>query len=120
MGILLFFLSELLGCFFTPIGIVFGLFKHLRRGNLKEGWVNINAKAYAMAISKDKYENVVCGELFNATLIKNSKNLFGSHRQTVSTVLGINLKSGNLTITGRILNYILNMFDKNHAIKSIE
>lgn len=120
MGILLFILSTLISWILIPVGLLFGFFKQFHRNSLKKAWKDINNKFMSMAISHDKYGNVVCAELFNATLIKKSKNLFGDHRKTISHVIGLNLRSGNLTATGRALNYILNLFDKDHSIESIE
>lgn len=73
-----------------------------------------------LATSVDKFGNVVCAELFNATLItKESSYKFGKIEQTISMVIGYNLQAETLSKTGKILNSVLDFFDKNHSIKAI-
>lgn len=119
MGVLLFLVSYVLGFILIPVGLVFGFFKQVRKNTFRKAWRDIDNKFMSMAISRDKYGNVVCAELFNATLIKKSDRLFGSHRQTISHVIGLNLQTANLTRTGRVVNYILNKLHRDHAVKSI-
>lgn len=120
MGLVLFLVSYILGFFLIPAGLVFGFFKQVRKNTFRKALKDIDNKFKAMAISRDKYGNVVCAELFNATLIRKSKLLFGSHRQTISHVIGLNLRTGNLTGTGKAVNRLLDKLDKDHAIESIE
>ena len=69
----------------------------------------------------DIFGNKEYRTLFNTILIKKSKSLnhFGGD-ETISSVLGKNQLTKTLTITGKILVYILNLIDKNHCIKAIE
>ncbi len=120
MGVLLFIISVIISIVIIPIAFLFGIIKAFVDVKFITGLKNINSKFWAMAISIDQYGNVVCAELFNATLItSNSIYLFGNEDETISSVIGRNLKAGTLSKTGKILNSILNFFQKDHAINSI-
>jgi 8-oxo-dGTP diphosphatase len=120
MGVVWFLVSLLISPILLPVGLLFGFFKQCYNNSFRKALTDIDNKFMNMAVSVDKFGNVVCAELFNATLIKKSKNLFGNHRQTVSHVLGVNVRSGNLTTTGKGLNDALNFIEKDHSVKSIE
>ena len=71
-----------------------------------------------MLISIDQLGNVVCGKLFDLTLVK--KHYFGDEDETISSAMGRAKLEGNLTILGKSLDWFLNLLDPNHSIKSIE
>jgi 8-oxo-dGTP diphosphatase len=120
MGVLLFIVSFILSAILLPIGFVYGFIKTFYNTRLNRALRDINLKFWAMGVSADQFGNVVCKELFNATLItSNSIYLFGNEDETISSVIGRNLKAGTLSKTGKILNSILNFFQKDHAINSI-
>lgn len=119
-GIILLIAAIIVTVIVTPFAMIFGFYKKFYKTTFKKAWADIDTKLINMAVSVDKFGNVVAAELFNAILIKNSTVLFGDHRQTISNVLGRNFLTGTLTCTGRLLNKILNFIDKNHAVKSIE
>lgn len=76
---------------------------------------------FYMAVSIDKVGNYACAVLFNLTLIiKNEKAYrFGKEGQTISSALGHNVLSNNLSKLGILLNRLLNLFEKDHAIKAV-
>lgn len=73
-----------------------------------------------LAISKDQYGNVLGKYIFDIVFIKSSGYKFGNVDETISSVIGKNKLSGTLTLTGRILDFVLNTLDENHSIESIE
>ena len=62
----------------------------------------------------------MCAELFNSMLITDkSEFMHGKIHQTISEVLGFNLKAGSLTHDGRIIVAMLDCFDVNHCWNAI-
>lgn len=120
MGVIWFIVSLLISPVIIPLGLIFGFYKQIRKNTFKKALSDIDNKCMALAVSVDKFGNVACAELFNATLIKESRFLFGNHRQTISHVLGVNVRSGNLTRLGAGLDWVLNKIDNGHSVKSIE
>ena len=59
--------------------------------------------------------------MFNVILIKNTQSLyrFGKNGDTISKVIGLNLQQGNLTMVGKGVNKVLNIFEKDHSIKAV-
>lgn len=120
MGLILFILAMVLGVVLLPLGIVYGLFRCFYKHKLKTGLKRSNEKLIVLAKAIDKYGNVVCAELLNDTLItKESRHHFGKIEQTISMVIGLNLLDGTLSLMGKKLNHILDLFDEDHAIESI-
>lgn len=121
MGLLFYIISIILATIFIPIGMIWGLIVGFYQRKFREGLALLNRKLCVMAISIDQYGNVVCAELFNSTLIKSgSKNKFGDEDETISSVLGKNKLDGSLTRTGKILDTILDVIEKDHSTKYIE
>jgi hypothetical protein len=121
MGVILYLLSQILGLFLAPIGVVYGLISGFYRHHFDTGLSNADRKFLLMAVGFDMYGNVVCAELFNALLITSaSTHKFGRWGETISYVIGVNLLSGTLSKTGRALNAVLDFFDKGHAKKAVE
>ncbi len=75
---------------------------------------------YKIALGIDQLGNVVCKHLFNITLIKKDGYKFGNEDETISSAIGKNKKINTLTFTGRLLDWFLDIIDKNHSIKAIE
>lgn len=93
-----------------PIGFVFSMFYSGRKKYF-----------YNIARAIDQLGNVICGRLFNSTLIKHySIYKFGNEDETISSVIGKNKLANNLTFIGVLLYYFLELIDKNHSIKAIE
>lgn len=121
MGLVWFVVSMALGAVLLPLGILFGVIKCFYQSHFSRGLRYADTMFFTLAKAFDKYGNVVCEALFNATLIKKtSQHPFGKIEQTISMVIGYNLKEGTLTMAGWVLNQVLNLFDKNHSIKAIE
>jgi len=92
-----------------PIGFIITMFYPNRKKHL-----------YNIALGIDQLGNVVCGQLFNLTLIKKTGYRFGNEDETISSVIGKNKRTNTLTATGRLLDTLLDAIDKNHSIDAIE
>jgi hypothetical protein len=100
----------LLSIILFPIGFIISLFYSNRKKYL-----------YNIAVGIDQLGNVVCGELFNLTLIyPSSIHKFGNEDETISSVLGKNKRANTLTVLGRLLDMLLEAIDKDHSIEAIE
>lgn len=73
---------------------------------------------FLIAVGLDQLGNIVCSRLFNLILVKG--NFFGNPDETISSAIGRAKLSNKLTFIGKSLDWFLNLFDKNHSIKSIE
>lgn len=105
MGLLLFIIAYVL---FLPITI-FNALNVRKRGYLKDSAVNL-----------DRYANREFRFSLNKYLIfDTSPDRFGNIEETISSVLGKNQLSNNLTKFGKVIVWILNKIEKNHCIKSI-
>jgi hypothetical protein len=109
MGFLLFFIATILWVLLTPINWLLVIFKN--------GLSNNYFKETALDI--DRFGNRNFRTLWNITLIKSEGYKFGNELETISSVLGKNLKNKTLSNSGKLLCKILNFFDKNHCVKSI-
>lgn len=80
---------------------------------------NTSIKGYwrSAAIDIDKFGNRHFRALFNKTLIKSNGYKFGNIEETISAVLGHNIKLKKLTLVGKILVFILT---EKHCLNSIE
>lgn len=80
-----------------------------------------NAKSYfkSAAINIDKFVNREFRTLWNKTLRTENGYKFGNINETISSALGKNERDKTLSKSGKMLVMILNVFDKNHSIKSI-
>jgi hypothetical protein len=121
MGFILYLVACALSLVLFGIGILFGILQGFVGFTLITGIKNTNKKFLTMAKSVDKLGNVMCAELFNATLItRHSQYRFGKIEQTISMVIGYNVRAGTLSKAGRALNNLLDKFEKDHCIKAIE
>lgn len=73
----------------------------------------------ALSVSKDKYGNVLGQYLFNDVLIKPYGYKYGNGLETISSATGKNKVKGTFTEAGKFVDAILEVFEKNHSIKSI-
>lgn len=73
-----------------------------------------------LALAEDCYGNKLLSPMLNRIFIKSSGYKFGNRRETISSVLGKNKVKGTLTFIGKSFNYILDVIDRNHSIKSID
>ena len=103
-------IAILISIILFPIGFIVSMFYPKREKYL-----------YNTARGIDQLGNVVCGRLFNLTLIqKVSIHKFGNEDETISSVIGKNKLANTLTVSGRLLDKLLDTIDKNHSIKAIE
>lgn len=118
-SILLVIIAILLIGIFVPFSIIFTIIILLFGFSIKKVYYYICDLLYNIALSLDQFGNVTCMYLFNYLLIKNNSNGFGNVDETVSSVLGRHKLNNNLTKVGKLLDNILNIFEKNHTLKSI-
>lgn len=102
------------------IAIPWGFIASLWKRSFKNGLKELSAWFCAWAISIDQLGNVVCKEFFNDALILHNGIPFGNEDETISSVLGKNKKANTLSKIGKGLDWILDILDPNHSIKSIE
>jgi len=106
MGFLLFIIAYVL---FLPLSLINWIVVKNKNGYFKSSAINL-----------DKFANREFRTLLNATLKTKIGYEFGSINETISGVLGKNERDKTLSKTGKILVWILNKLDKNHAFKSID
>lgn len=115
MNMLLFLVAVFLVVLITPIAVLAKLLIAVRRRRFDTGWFK------RLALSLDQLGNVIADDFFNLLLICDDHIApFGDEDETVSSVLGKNYLTGNLTVFGRGLRYVLHRLDPNHSVKSIE
>lgn len=118
-NIVLFAVALILGASIIPLGFIFTTVKLLVTKPLKTIDV-LSSIFFNMAKSIDQLGNCSCYFLLNALLIQDDYLYpFGNEDETISSVLGKNKIVNNLTNTGKLLDWILSIFEKNHSIKSI-
>ena len=105
---LLILLALLLLSIFAVFGFLFSLLVT----------VNDYKYLYEIACSLDALGNVICGPLFNRMWIVPGGHQFGSYKETISKVLGINKYYNHLTPHGRWWADVLNWIDKDHVEKA--
>lgn len=116
MGSLLFFVATLLYIPLSVINMAVVLYKNSRvRGFFRV----IDSYLYEEAYAIDVFANRSFRTLWNTILKKRGGYSFGKSGETISSALGKNKRDGTLSIAGKLLDWVLNMFDKNHSIKSI-
>jgi len=115
MGLILFIVSKILILLLYPIGFTYSIVLTL----FKSGFKAVDRYFFKCAIASDQHGNVYLSKLFNDTLIKPGGHHFGHEDETISSVLGRNKLINKLTLTGRILDSILEFLDPDHSIKSI-
>lgn len=120
LNILLVFIAvKLLKYLLLPAIIVTLAISFFKR-KVGNGFENVSSYLRTVAVSVDQLGNVVCKDLLDLTLIKKEGYRFGNPDETISGVLGKNQNLNTLTATGRVLNYVLSLIEKDHSIKSIE
>jgi len=105
MGVILFIIAYVL---FLPITI-FNALNVKKKGYFKDTAINL-----------DRFGNREFRFSLNKYLIlEKSPDRFGSIEETISSVLGKNELTDNLTTLGKLLCWVLDKIEKNHCIKSI-
>ena len=115
-GLILFLTALILKMVFYPIGFTYSCLLTL----FKNGYKELDGYLFKCAIADDQQANVYLAKLFNDILIKKGAHKFGNPDETISSVLGKNFLKGKLSLIGRFLNWVLNLIEKDHSIKSIE
>ena len=106
MGLILYIIAYLL---FLPLTI-FNALNVKKKGYFKDTAINI-----------DRFGNREFRFSLNKYLItEKSPDRFGNIEETISSVLGKNELSDNLTTLGKLLCWVLDKIEKNHCIKSIK
>jgi hypothetical protein len=114
MGFLLFIISLILRRTLEPFMYIYCSIIALYKGE----WFDYYNKNLAIAI--DQYGNGLCSYLFNQILIKKEGHQFGNIDETISSVIGKNKLTGTLTWLGKLVDKILDAFEKDHSIKAID
>lgn len=117
--ITLLIVSVILIGLFIPISLL-TCFVMLFIKDSRERYSKINKYSYALAYSIDLLGNVLGSPLFNIILIKHGGYCFGFPGETISSVLGKNLKLNMLTRTGKLMVKLLDLFEKDHCLISIQ
>jgi len=115
-GLILFITALILKVILYPIGFVYSCVLTF----LKNGYSELDKYLFSCAIADDQQANTYLAKLFNDILIKVGGHRFGNPDETISSVLGKNYLNNKLSLIGKGLNWVLNLFEKDHAIKSIE
>jgi hypothetical protein len=113
MGLLLYIIASILEWVFAPVAYLYGFFASLAKREFNDYHKNL-------AIAKDQYGNAICRYIFNWLLIKKDGYKFGNVDETISSVIGKNKVKNTLTFCGKILDTLLDFFDDNHSIESID
>lgn len=111
MEILLFIVARLLLVCFTPVFIVYAIFKKL--------YQVLASISMSLALLIDTAGNIIGAEMLTDVLLKRNLVPFGKS-ETISLTLARNDALGNLSYCGTILKKILNFFDKDHLKKAFE
>jgi 8-oxo-dGTP diphosphatase len=108
-----FYLLVIVACvlfiIFAPIGWVVALFFKGRKDYF-----------WRVALSIDQTGNVICGKLFDLTLRKPNGYSFGEVDRTISYALGRNKLMNTLTGTGKALDWLLDIIDKEHTLNAVK
>lgn len=103
-------------CFISPLLIVYTFLSFLFTFDFK----GLGNWFLQLSISIDQFANVSTFKFLNLILIKSNGYSFGKVDETISSVIGKNKEMRTLSKTGILIDKILNLFDSNHSIKSIE
>ena len=121
INICLAIIAIVLGSIIIPLGILFAIIWLIIHKGENLGMKYFSRIFRNIAISIDILGNFCCAIMFNVILIKNTQSLyrFGKNGDTISKVIGLNLQQGNLTMVGKGVNKVLNIFEKDHSIKAV-
>lgn len=108
-----------LGIFWTIGEIIVRIFSSSQKKSAfeKSIWF-LTTTLHSLALGLDQIGNAVCRDMFNRLLIEQDGYKFGKVQETISSVLGKNQMLDTLSLWGRILVCILEIFERNHCIKS--
>ena len=126
-SIVLFLIASVLSVVLLPLGIIWTVGEIIVRIFTSEQKKSALAKSiwfltstlHSLALWLDQIGNAVCRDLFNRLLIEKDWYKFGKVQETISSVLGKNQMLDTLSLWGRILVSILELFEGDHCLKSI-
>ena len=123
----LFWVAGVLSVVLLPLGILWTVGEILVRifsssqkksAFAKSIWF-LTATLHSLALGLDQIGNAVCRDMFNRLLIEQDGYKFGKVQETISSVLGKNQLLDKLSLTGRALVVLLELFEEDHCLKSI-
>ena len=126
-SLVLFWVAGVLSILLLPLGIIWTVGEILVRifsssqkksACTKSLWF-LTATLHSLALWLDQIGNAVCRDMFNRILIEQDGYKFGKVQETISSVLGKNQLLDKLSLTGRALVVLLELFEEEHCIKSI-
>ena len=126
-SLVLFWVAGILSVILLPLGIIWTVGEILVRifsssqkksACTKSLWF-LTATLHSLALWLDQIGNAVCRDMFNRILIEQDGYKFGKVQETISSVLGKNQLLDKLSLTGRALVVLLELFEEEHCIKSI-
>lgn len=117
LGFVLFVIAYALLIPLTIINIVFVLITKVRSYQYLK---TLGGIFLDDATSMDKYGNRSLRTMLNILLKKRNGYKFGNKDETISSVLGKNEQAGTLRFMGKLLCFILNIFDRDHCEESID
>lgn len=126
-SLVLFLIAGALSVVLLPLGILWTVGEILVRifsssqkksAFAKSLWF-LTATLHSLALWLDQIGNAVCRDLFNRLLIEEDGYKFGKVQETISSVLGKNQLLDKLSLTGRALVVLLDLFEEDHCLKSI-
>ena len=126
-SLVLFWVAGILSVVLLPLGILWTVGEILVRiftseqkksAFAKSIWF-LTATLHSLALWLDQIGNAVCRDMFNRLLIEEDGYKFGKVQETISSVLGKNQLLDKLSLTGRALVVLLELFEEEHCIKSI-
>ena len=126
-SLVLFWVAGVLSVVLLPLGILWTIGEIIVRifsssqkksAFAKSLWF-LTATLHSLALGLDQIGNAVCRDMFNRLLIEEEGYKFGKVQETISSVLGKNQMLDTLSLWGRILVSILELFEGDHCLKSI-
>lgn len=104
-----------------PIAIIYILIKLIIKKQYNQILLTFSNIFRSHAVGINQTGNSSFHDFFNDILIKDDTiHPFGDIDETISSVLGKNKLKNNLTIFGKIIDFILSIFEENHTIKAID
>lgn len=113
----LFIFTSLLASIVMVMGFTYSLIRGIFKGGLKDYF-------YYCAFTIDQAGTVVCQHLFNDWLVKPDGHRFGNPDETISFVLGVNLRFNKLYPFGvglcKVVDFFAYLFsgERNHCINA--
>lgn len=104
LKLLLFTFSLILALALCSIGMIYTLIKSIFVKGILEDFFFMNA------FTIDQSGNVVNKHWFNDWMVKPSGHRFGNPDETISYVMGVNKRDGNLYLFGKLVANIIDLF----------